>query len=156
MIFYETWRREGWLSVTPGRRINYDYIRSEVKALSELYRIREIGFDPWNAGGIATALGETDGFVMTEVRQGFKDMSAPCKELEALVVDHEFKHMGNPVLRWCQRNAVVETNAEGQIRPDKENAKGKIDGIVACGIGLSCGIIAIDNDPYRDRGLRTL
>ena len=153
---YDVWVREGFIEATEGNVIDYDYIREKVKALSSVYRIQGIGFDPWNATSLVNDLME-DGAPMVEVRQGYASMTAPSKELEKLVVSKQIFHGGNPVLRWCAANVVVEQDATGNLKPSKAKSTERIDGIVALVIALSR---AIDGDDpgsvYDERGLLTL
>ena len=64
-------------------------------------------------------------------RQGMLSMSPPTKGFERLVIGAGLEHGGNPVATWMARNAVVETDAAGNIKPTKAKAADKIDGIVA-------------------------
>jgi phage terminase large subunit-like protein len=40
-------------------------------------------------------------------------------------------HGGHPLLRWMADNVVIETNADGAIKPSKKHSTEKIDGIAA-------------------------
>jgi phage terminase large subunit-like protein len=144
--FYQTWADAGWLTLTPGDVIDYEFIRAEVNALAKKFRLRELAFDPWGSTDLATRLAG-DGIVMVEVRQGFKTLTEPCKDLEAKVVAKKARHASNPVLRWCAANAVISTDAAGNIKPDKEKASGKIDGIVAWAMARSRSIVVKDAPP---------
>lgn len=135
------WRREGWLSVTPGDVADYDYIRAQINRDRELLAVREIGYDPWNATQLVNDL-LADDAPMVSVRQGFATMSGPTKDLLRLLLEGtperpRFRHGGNPVLRWQADNFAVETDAAGNVKPSKKHAGDKIDGLVACGIALS-------------------
>lgn len=150
---YDVWAREGWIEPTEGNVIDYDYIRDCINQLSEVYRIQEIGFDPWNATSLVNDL-MADGANMVAVRQGYASLSAPSKELEKMVAAKTLQHGGNPVLRWCAANVVVQTDPAGNIKPSKEKSTERIDGIAALVIALSR---AIDGDEpgsvYDERGM---
>ena len=133
---YKQWVEEGWIVQTPGNVIDYDFIKRDVVALSKEYLLKEIAFDPWNATQISTQL-QGEGLVMVETRQGYKTLSEPSKDLEARVVEKSVLHSGNPVMRFCVSNAVVSTDSAGNIKPDKEKATDKIDGVVALIMSLS-------------------
>lgn len=154
---YETWERSGWLTTTPGDVIDYEFIRKEVNELSKKYVLKELAFDPWSATDLATRL-MGDGVVMVECRQGFKTLSEPSKDVEAQVVEGKFLHMNNPILRFCASNAVVTADAAGNIKPDKEAASGKIDGIVAAIMARSRSIVikADEEHAYSTGGFRSL
>jgi phage terminase large subunit-like protein len=141
--FYQAWADAGWLTLTPGDVIDYEFIRAELNDLTKAFRLRELAYDPWGATDLATRLA-SDGIVMVEARQGFKTLSEPCKDVEAKVVARKVRHAWNPVLRWCASNAVISTDAAGNIKPDKEKASGRIDGIVAWAMARSRGIVVKD------------
>jgi len=127
---YSQWIREGWITATPGNVIDYDVIRADIVAISKQYQIKEIACDRWNATQLITQL-TGDGIQIVAYGQGFKDMTAPTKELEALVVSGKLDHCGNPVLRWMASNVTVEQDAAGNLKPSKAKSTERIDGIVA-------------------------
>jgi phage terminase large subunit-like protein len=127
---YQAWAREGWLTLTPGNVIDYDFIKADVLRDAERYRIIEVGYDPWSAAQIAVQL-EGEGLEMVPVRQGFATLSSPAKLLETMVARHELNHGGNPVLTWMADNVVIETDAGANIKPSKKHSSQKIDGIAA-------------------------
>lgn len=126
----EAWARQGFLIITPGDVLDYAFVKAQIQKDAARFRIREIGFDPWNATQLAVQLQE-EGLTMVPVRQGFATLSSPSKLLEHLVGNRLLNHGGNPVLRWMADNVVVETNADGNIKPSKKRSVEKIDGIVA-------------------------
>jgi phage terminase large subunit-like protein len=128
---YQTWAEQGWITATPGDVIDYAFIRAELNELRKTYKILEIAIDPHNAVQIGTELREQDGFETIDFQQGMLSMSEPSKAFEAKIVERKVRHGGNPVLRWMVGNAVVKRDAAGNIKPDKEKASGKIDGVVA-------------------------
>jgi phage terminase large subunit-like protein len=153
---WETWVREGWLTPTPGDVIDYDFIRSEVLALSKRFSLQELAFDPWGATQLATQL-TGDGIKMVEARQGYKTLSEPSKDLEGRIVSKKVRHANNPVLRFCVSNAVVTRDPAGNIKPDKEKASDRIDGVVATVMAMSRLIVAPSTTTvYATRGFLTL
>ena len=146
---YDAWVRDGWLNETPGNVIDYDFIRAKVQDLGELYRIKEIGYDPYNATQLIVQL-ESDGFSMVKMRQGVQTLHAPCKELERLITAGEINPTRSPVLRWMASNVTVIRDSNGNMKPSRENERLKIDGIVAAIMGLGRAI-ATDEDGERDR-----
>lgn len=135
---YSIWARQGWVTLTPGPRIDYQWIKRDLMLHVDTYKISCVGFDPWNAVQINTQL-EEEGIPTLDVRQGYATLTAPTKEFERLVVCHELDHGGNPVSKWCASNVEVETDVNGNIRPKKPKhgaGRKRIDGIVS-------GIIAV-------------
>jgi phage terminase large subunit-like protein len=132
---YDAWVRDGWITATPGNVIDYERIIRDITELGGRFNIQEIAFDRWGAFQISQRL-EGAGFTMVAFGQGFVSMSAPTKELLRLVVDHKMAHGGNPVLRWMADNLMVSQDAAGNVKPDKQKSREKIDGIVSLVMGI--------------------
>ena len=127
---YDVWRRQGYINVTEGNVIHYDFIEKTICEFGKRFNIKEIGVDRWNATQMIQNL-ENEGFTMVPMGQGMKDMSPPTKEFYKLLLESRIAHGGNPVLRWMAGNVVVETDAAENIKPTKAKSTEKIDGIVA-------------------------
>ncbi len=130
-VHYEIWQKEGRLVATPGNVIDEEFIEKDVVEASTLYALIEVGFDPWGATAISNKLLNTHGIQMVEVRQGSKSLSEPAKDVLAKVKMGKVNHGNHPVLRWCADNLVMVTDANENVRPDKEKATDRIDGMVA-------------------------
>jgi phage terminase large subunit-like protein len=151
---YDVWARAGYLILTPGNVIDYDFIRKQINDLAAQFQIAELGYDPWNATQLATQL-QGDGLTVVPVRQGFASLNAPSKELEKLVVGKLIRHGGNPVARWCASNVAAAMDPAGNIKPDKARSTEKIDAIVALIIALSRSILYSKVESvYLTRGLQ--
>jgi phage terminase large subunit-like protein len=155
---YEAWIREGLVTATDGDVIDFDRIREDILELAKEVNIKAIAVDRWNATQIVTQLdGELPPGTMVMFGQGFRSMSAPSKQLEALVMSRKLHHDNNPVMRWMASNCAIQTDPAGNIKPTKDEKKstGKIDGIVALVMGLARA--TADNDDgdsvYEDRGI---
>ena len=155
---YDEWAKEGLIELTEGNVVDYDRIRMRITGepakpkdgppLCELYEIREIAIDPWNATHLATQLA-SDGATVIAVRQGYASLSGPSKELEKLVLEGRLLHGGHPVLRWQAGNVAVEEDAAGNIKPSKRKSHEKIDGIVALIMALARAIAATEAGPSK-------
>jgi phage terminase large subunit-like protein len=138
---YDVWARQGLFQLTEGNVIDYRFIRAKVNELRGIYEIQEIAFDAWNSSDIVTNLTD-DGATMVKFGQGFASMSAPTKRLLELVLSEELAHGNNPVLRWMASNVMVKMDPAGNIKPDKEKSREKIDGIVALNMALGRLMVA--------------
>ena len=130
------WQIEGNIELTPGDVIDYDRIRAKINEVANLYQIKEIAIDRWNATQLAVQL-QGDGHNVILFGQGFASMSSPTKEFEALILAKRFHHGGHPILRWMAGNVVIEQDAAGNIKASKKRSSEKIDGIVATVMGLA-------------------
>lgn len=133
---YDVWARQGYIMLTPGNIIDYDFVLKQIEQDSKDYVIEELAFDRWGSQKITTDLQEL-GFEiegkknLVQFGQGFGSMSAPTKELEKMVLAAEIAHGGNPVLSWNVSNVAIRTDAAENKKPDKEKSTERIDGAVA-------------------------
>ena len=119
---YEGWRRDGWLTATPGEIIDFDYIEEDLKADKEWYEVREVAYDPFQATQFSTRM-RAEGFPMVELGATVKNFSEPMKELEALVLSGRLHHNGDPVLEWMVSNVVAHLDAKDNIYPQKRTPR---------------------------------
>jgi len=129
-IPYDTWIREGWVTVTDGHRLDHEAVARDIIAYGESHEIRGVGVDPWQAGALETLL-QREGIEVKSVAQRTAYLNAPCKLLEALVVEGRLRHGANPVAAFNANNVCVYTDPTGMIKPDKAKSNEKIDGIAA-------------------------
>ncbi|MCK3916805.1 terminase large subunit [Streptococcus suis] len=134
-VLYNVWERQGYIKTTEGNVVHYGFIEKFIEDLSEIYHIKEIAYDRWNATQMVQNL-EGMGLNMVPFGQGYKDMSPPSKELYKLLMEGKIQHGGHPVLKWMGQNVVMRQDPAGNIKPDKEKSVEKIDGIVALIMGL--------------------
>jgi phage terminase large subunit-like protein len=138
-VQYDIWERQGHLKTTEGNVVHYGYIESFIEELGTKYNIREIAFDRWGAVQMTQNL-EGLGYTVVAFGQGFASMSPPTKELMKLTLEGKIAHGGQPVLRWMMDNIFIRTDPAGNIKPDKEKATEKIDGVVALIMALDRAI----------------
>ena len=94
-----------------------------------------------------------DGLEVVTHGQGFRDMTAPCKEWEKLVMSRRLRHGGHPVLRWMASNVAVEIDAAGNLRSSKKKSTERIDGIVAGVMALGRALLTSERrSVYETRG----
>ncbi|HEO5150173.1 TPA: terminase large subunit [Streptococcus agalactiae] len=134
-VLYDVWESQGYIKTTEGNVVHYGFIEKFIEDLSEIYHIKEIAYDRWNATQMVQNL-EGMGLTMVPFGQGYKDMSPPSKELYKLMMEGKIQHGGHPVLKWMGQNVVMRQDPAGNIKPDKEKSVEKIDGIVALIMGL--------------------
>lgn len=157
-INYDRWVAEGYVTVTPGNVIDYDFVKADILRIVADYDLHTSAYDRWNSSQTIIDL-QNEGMECNPFGQGYGSMSAPTKEFEKLVLTEKIEHCGNPVLRWMLSSTVVKSDPAGNIKPDKEKSTQKIDGIVASIMALGEWMTAQADDesnPYEDRGLLTL
>lgn len=156
---YDKWVAQNLIHVTEGSIIDYEAVRQTVNDLGDIYNVKEIGFDPWNATQISLQL-QGDGFKMVPVRQGYATLSAPMKELFRKVMGKKIRHGGNPILRWmvdCVQARRDPANNIKPVKPDRAKSRKRIDGVVALIMGLD-RIMRHENKRsiYETRGIQSV
>lgn len=151
---YETWHRQGFLKATDGKVVDLDFIESWILKQREVFKIVEVGYDPYRALEITVHLNQS-GLTMVKVPQRTEFFHEPLKKLFALIITKELEHFGDPILAWAASNLALFTDTNGNQKPDKNKAKEKIDPIVASLMGISRALATpgAANNPYDSRGI---
>lgn len=153
---YAVWVREGWIETTGGNAIDTEFVLEALENDRDDYDVKLAAFDRWGASRVVQVL-EKKGYTMVQFGQGYQSMNPPMKELERLILSGKIRHGNNPVLTWMMDNVVARMDPAGNIKPDKEKSKEKIDGVVALIMALD---IALRNPKtksvYATRGIITL
>ncbi|TKX29127.1 terminase large subunit [Campylobacter aviculae] len=154
---YLEWAKQGFLTLTPGNSVDYDYLIEDIIALNKALKIKMIGYDPWNSHEVAKKLGE-ENLECVQIRQGFATISEPLKEYQIRVLKQTLNHNANPILRWCNSNLVVDKDARENIKPDKKRSSERIDAISALvtAIATKNSIEKPKINVYETRGIRFL
>lgn len=155
-VHYQKWVEQGYIEATPGNVIDYEYIFEQIEQDLDTFDIDQIAFDRWGAARVVQVL-ESKGATMVQFGQGFASMNPPMKELERVVLSKKIHHGGNPVLTWMADNLVARVDPAGNIKPDKEKSREKIDGIVALIMAMDLALRHPESKSvYEKRGIRTL
>lgn len=155
---YDAWLRAGLVTATPGNVVDYAFILAQIRDDASRYKIQEIAFDPWNATDVSNKLSE-DGATMVEFRQGFFSMNPAMKSVEVAIQRQALNHGGNPVLAWMADNLVARQDPAGNLKPDKEQSREKIDGMVSLIMGHHRAVLhtgAQRESIYNTRGIRVV
>lgn len=153
------WVSQGWITLTPGDVVDYDWIKSVIVDDATKFRVTEIGYDRWNSSQMVIDLQDKEGLNMTKVGQGVQSMSPALKELERLVKLGRFHAGDNPVMRWMVDNLRVASDPAGNIKPDKAKSLSKIDGVSATLDALFCAmnsVVQTQTSVYESGGLTVL
>lgn len=148
-IPYDSWIRDGWVTVTEGARLDHEHVARDLIEYGETHAIQAVGVDPWQAGALATLL-QRAGLEVQTVPQRTATLNAPMKLLEALVVEGRIRHNANPVAAFNANNLCVYQDPTGLIKPDKAKSTEKIDGMVALVNALALASTAGDDTTSPD------
>lgn len=158
------WVAQGWITATPGNVVDYAYIRQTISgarfdekgsrlkdspdAIAAKYDLRVLAYDPWNSRELCEKqLFNEDGIKVAQHRQGYRSMSEPCKVFERMVLGGKINHGANPVAAWQAKNVVIDTDPAGNIKPNKDKSRAKIDGIVAA--IMAVGVVSLAPDDFQ-------
>ncbi len=155
-VKYETWGRQGWITLTPGNVIDLGTILADVIALGFVYNIEGIAMDRWGSIQMQQDLMKQD-FDVAPFGQGWASMTSPSKEFEVLIVSGRLQHDANPVMRWNVGNVAIERDAADNIKPSKKRSPEKIDGVVASVMAVGRAALGITKGSvYDERGVRAV
>jgi phage terminase large subunit-like protein len=157
---YVDWNKRGFLEFTPGNTSDYNRIQKSIEGDFKDFKVVEAAYDPWNANQMAINL-QDFGFKMIEFPQTLRNFNEPTKEMERLVLMRSIRHNNNPVLNWMAGNLSVRTDVNGSVRPvkpDGNNRKLKVDGMVAAimTVGLKIKQGFAGPSVYEERGILTI
>lgn len=150
---YDTWAKQGYLTLTDGDIIDHEYIEHDIREMLNDFDVQAVGFDPWGSTQMSIRLAE-EGAPMVEIPQTVKNLSESMKEVEAKVISGELHKDKNPMMDWMASNIVVKLDRNENYFPNKEHADNKIDGMVALFMAVN-RIIANKDDAPEPR-VRTL
>ncbi len=154
---YAEWAHNGHMILTSGNITDYDHVEDDIKADSQVHRIVQLGFDPWNASQIVTHL-TNEGIECVEIPQTVMHLSEAMKWVEALIVDGRLHHEGNPAFAWMISNVTAQMDRNDNVYPRKERPEKKIDGAVALIIAIGRLMSGEEKGPsiYETRGILAL
>lgn len=114
---------------TPGRTIDYEYIKHDIEEAVKEYNIHGVLYDPYNATQLTEEL--QDRIDMIEVNQSMRFLSPFIKTAEEIIFSGKVAD-NNPVTRWMANNAMVyrDPNDNMKIVKSDKDSPLRIDGII--------------------------
>lgn len=154
---YWAWAQQGFLKVTPGDAVDYAYVKKQIIEDAEKFQVVDINIDRYfQAHQLAMELTD-EGLTIVGFGLGFYSMATPMREFERRLLANKLNHGGNPVLRWMADNVAVKQDPAGNLKPDKAESQGKIDGIVAIVMALDRAMRHSETrSVYEERGIFVL
>jgi phage terminase large subunit-like protein len=154
---FERWVRGGYVRATPGGVVDYGYIASRIRSLSERYRVRYICGDPWHLEILRQLCGTDIQRKFVQISQDMKGLSPALLELERQFLLREISHAANPCGRWCFGNCVVAIDGNENKKLMKNRSSNRIDPIVALNDAMA-GVVQLEpkRSVYEERGLLRL
>ena len=125
---YEQWETEGHLIIHEKEYNDQEYIFHDLREFMTENKIFPIafGYDRWNAREIVRLVEDYYGDIAIEIPQTVKELSSPLKVYKTKTKTGKVI-FNDPVAVFCHMNVVVKIDGNGNIFPNKEKAKEKID-----------------------------
>jgi phage terminase large subunit-like protein len=148
---YDLWRAQGYLQVTPGRTVSYEFVASHLRQVFKRYNVQKLAFDRWNMRHLLPWLfraGFSEQLVkerFVEFGQGVASMSPALRDLEQVLLEGELAHGNHPVLTMCVSHTVITLDDAGNRKPSKRKSSGRIDGLVA--LTMAIGVAPLQAKP---------
>ncbi len=170
---YDLWKEAGHIEAVPGQRLKYSWLAAAIAQICAKYAPIEIGADQYGLEQLQEHLPDSDiSSRLTIHPQGFQKRvldrlpDAPEGEqeiylwmphsinmLENALYEGRLQIVPNPMLDHCAASVVYAENRTGHRMFDKENAFGRIDGMVskAMSVGIAlCRERAAAASPWDD------
>lgn len=129
---YDVWVKQGYMHTTAGKTVDYENVAQDIVAIMSNLNVQTIAYDRWRIDILKKEFANLQvELPLQEWGQGFKDMSPALDALEAELLNGRVAHAGHPVLTMCAANAIIQKDAAGNRKLDKQKANGRIDGMVA-------------------------
>lgn len=135
-VDYVRWSKEGFLTATPGNVIDNEAVTDYIRDLCKRFDVREIAFDNTYAQAVMSTLMKEDCPVIT-MRQGWVTQSPALNILERAIISGNFRHGGNPVLRWNFSNVAIHTDSNNNRTIHKSKSTDRVDGASATWMAVS-------------------
>lgn len=129
---YKKWWKQGYLHLTHGNVIDFDYVYNKIMEINQDMPIEAISYDAWQSTALIIKLTE-EGFNCQPYSQSMGNMNKPTKYMETIARNGKLIIDDNPITRWMFSNVVIKSDYNGNQKPIKANhsSEFKIDGIVA-------------------------
>lgn len=129
-LLYAEWKRRGYLTITSGNVVDYDYLLNDLLKVNDKVYIEKIAYDQYNATQWAINA-TTAGLPLEPYSQALWNFNRPTKELERLIKCGKVVIDDNPITRFCFQNVVLKYDHNDNVKPTKIENQNKIDGVIA-------------------------
>lgn len=146
---YQLWSDAGHIKLTPGEVVDYDTIIIDLVEIANLFGVSKFYYDPlFQAEWMAQRLESETGAQRWEFPQRITEYGPVIREVERMIIGHELRHNGNPLLTWQIGNAQAYTNANQDKRliKQKQGDYRKVDGAQAMLMSLRDAVTGLEDE----------
>lgn len=129
---YKQWKRQGYVTMTSGNVVDYDYILLDQKQVMQDTTLQGVYYDNWNA--TQWAINATnEGLPLEPYSQALGNFNKPTKLFEMLIKSGKVIIDDNPCVRWCFGNVELKTDWNENCKPIKSagDKNKKIDPVIS-------------------------
>lgn len=129
---YRVWNEQGYLNLTTGNVVDYEYILNKIQELNKVIPIEAIAYDSWQSTALIIKLTEL-GYNCQPFSQSIGSMNRPTKHIEMIARNGHMVIDDNPITRWMFSNCELKEDWNNNQKVQKMNkmSENKIDGVAA-------------------------
>lgn len=130
---YMSWAENGIIKTIPGDTIDYEIIANDILADCAKYKVKALGYDPWQAKIIINILEENrPDLLLVCIEQSLKKLAPIFKSYEKAILDGKIID-NSPLSLWSVQNVVVRPDENDNYKPMKRSKASvhRIDPVVA-------------------------
>ncbi len=129
---YRVWNEQGYLSLTSGNVVDYEYILNKIQEINTVVPIEAIAYDSWQSTALIIKLTEL-GYNCQPFSQSIGSMNRPTKHIEMIARNGHMVIDDNPITRWMFANCELKEDWNNNQKVQKMNkmSENKIDGVAA-------------------------
>jgi phage terminase large subunit-like protein len=147
-VDYSEWIEQKWIEVCAGWEIRDDAVKERIDWGREMFDLREVCLDPWNARPLRQKLVD-DGYTAIEIPQTFKFLSEPTKKLRAFYLNGKLRHGNNPVFNWAASCTSTQADKKDNVmftKPDRDRTSKRIDPMAATVNALYRALVTVESE----------
>lgn len=141
---FSQWIEQGAVTVLDGKLLDDEKILAALEADIARFDVQEIGFKPGGVTApIVRKLDEQDVKAFHASRTT-RALSPATNEFERLVMTEDYRHAGNPLMRYQIDGVVLRKDSDGNIKPDPEKSLVNIAGPMTAVLALDGAMRDVD------------
>jgi phage terminase large subunit-like protein len=146
---YQVWSEAGHIKLTPGDVVDYNTMFDDLVEVVNMLGVSKFYYDPlFQAEWLTQRLESETGCERVEFPQTIMEYGPIVKEVERMIIGHEIRHNGNPLMTWQIGNAQAKTNSNQDKRliKQKQGDYRKVDIPQAMLMSLRDAVSGVDDD----------
>lgn len=129
------WINDKFIIHTPEKAILDEDVFNVIEKINDKYNIISFGIDPFLVEKLKVRLENELSIEVNKVKQDIRTLSTPTKEVEKAIITGKMYLPKTPVLRWNFRNVLIYTDANNNIKIQKNKSE-SVDGVVALSVAM--------------------